>query len=100
MRDAGFNYTKTGRTLLQTCSYRRNIVSKSHCKYYYFNLATVISEHLSKNAGDNCDNIPLSLNIDGLPLFKSSINGVWPILLNIMDSIYHIAITYGRKPKK
>ena len=74
MRDAGFNYPKTGRTLLQTCSFRRNIVCKSHCQY--FNLSTVISEHLSKNASDNWDNITLSLNIDWLPLFKSSINGV------------------------
>ena len=51
--------------------------------YFHFGLATMISSTLKKYSSDDVqslDRIIISLNIDGLPLFKSSNTSVWPVL--------------------
>lgn len=71
--------------------------------YFYFGLETMINNALKKynqtdiQAIDN--SITLSLNIDGLPLFKSTNTSVWPVLGLICNlkppRPFPIALTVG-----
>ena len=73
----GHELPKHCRTLLHT---RKNIVTKSleGGEYIYYGvkscLEKILSEHLFL-----CEDIKLFINIDGLPLFKSSSMQLWPI---------------------
>ena len=40
----------------------------------------------------------ISLNINGIPLFKSLVSSFWPILGCINKYIFPLALTYGHKP--
>ena len=42
--------------------------------------------------------IPIKLNIDGLPIFKSSLSSIWSVLVNIKSIVFPICLTYGKKP--
>jgi hypothetical protein len=49
-------------------------------------------------------NLVISLNVDGLPLFKSTTSSLWPILCKINDSsandlVFTAALAIGDKPK-
>ena len=75
----------TARTLLKTV---REVETKSVSGMEYFNFG--IESELIKNfeqylqsERDNIDSIDISLNIDGLPLFKSNNTSLWPILCEI-----------------
>ena len=49
--------------------------------YYHFGIASTITSQLKAHPGlQACDTIHLQVNIDGLPLFKSSSQQFWPIL--------------------
>lgn len=77
------------RTLLST---PRNICieNRSNGKYWYNGiqngLAPIFSL-LTKNI-----QIDLNINIDGLPLYKSSALEFWPILANIRGNLYYISV--------
>lgn len=45
------------------------------------------------------DTIPLVFNIDGLPLFKSSLWQFWPILYKALGEVFNVALFYGKKPE-
>ena len=45
------------------------------------------------------DIIPLVFNIDGLPLFKSSLWQFWPILYKALGEVFNVALFYGKKPE-
>lgn len=72
----------TARTLLKT---KRNIKTemKSGMEYLYYSLSNQLINVIDKypqEVRDNITNLEISLNIDGLPLFKSSSKSVWPVL--------------------
>ena len=96
--DIGVDLPLSSRTLLNT---PRNIVIQniSDVDYYNFGVENQIIQNLKTNYQDfDKDIIYLTLNIDGIPFFKSSKSSCWPILLcsNIYpETVYPVAITHG-----
>ncbi len=89
---------QTARTLLQT---PRNITAAEKCggKYIYFGLREGILRKISTR--DPIENtIYLDINIDGLPIFKSSSKQFWPILgringFNASTNPFLVALFFG-----
>ena len=85
------------RTLLKT---PRNTLTRTvpPGTYYHFGLETAIT-HVVQSLKDNFknDNIKIAINIDGLPISKSSANQFWPILGSISPykHVFTIGIYYG-----
>lgn len=76
---------KDSRTLLKTdYSVSKNIIKMGEGTYYHFGIAHNIEILLSRNislcTNDSVQNLKLQINIDGLPLTKSSKSQFWPIL--------------------
>ncbi|KAJ8034244.1 hypothetical protein HOLleu_21001 [Holothuria leucospilota] len=90
------------RTLLHTnTSY--NIVDICGGQYYHFGIKSCIVSKLEMYHNDvaNLQEISLQVNIDGLPLFKSSCGQIWPILCFIeglsQRDPFAVGIFYGTK---
>ena len=92
---------KTCRTLQRSL---RNveITEKSSMQYVYLGLREELArilESFAKPVTDSVDTLDLALNVDGLPLFKSSKKSVWPVLCCIINILPHkvfpVALTYG-----
>ena len=84
----GLDVPQTAASLLKTPR-SVTVEQKSGGNYIYFGLAKSISTHLSTMSYDvqqNEKEIELHVNIDGLPLFKSSSLSVWPILCSFSNS--------------
>ena len=96
----------TTRTLLKTCT-NVDIKEVSGTSYTYLGLKKEIcSTYLRYPTAERekATFIEISLNIDGLPLFRSTKDSVWPILVGIMNmepnTVFPIAYAYGgSKPK-
>ncbi|KAL2095636.1 hypothetical protein ACEWY4_007784 [Coilia grayii] len=75
------NLPKDGRTLLRTKT-QYAIQEKAGGQYYHFGILTSLKATLTKFAKTLVEGMTLGLqiNIDGLPLFKSSTVQLWPIL--------------------
>lgn len=94
------NLPVTARTLLNT---RREIETKSvsGMEYYYFGLEGELKNNLSKypcELVNQLNVLDISLNIDGLPLFKSSKTSLWPVLCSIdlkPKTVFAVALTLG-----
>ena len=93
----------SSRTLLST---PRNIETRiiSNMDYYYFGVKKQIVYNLETNYPNfNGSKILLSMNIDGIPFYKSTKHSCWPILMscNIKPTtVFLVTITYGQtKPK-
>lgn len=103
LKYTNYSLPKDARTLLRTphtINYR-NIASG---EYLHFGLLNVLNLLMKKytNAELVVNNIILSLNIDGLPISKSSSHCFWPILIadGIFKSVHMIGTYYGiGKPK-
>lgn len=69
-------------------------------KYHHFGLEYWLRKRIT--SCDNLNTIELSINVDGLPIFNSSIKGYWPILGAIVNKEFKnskpfpIGIFYGK----
>src|SRR6218665_3946634 len=84
---AGHRVPSTARSLLKTAKHV-SISEKSGMQYVYLDVKKQLQRFV-ETIPDNClecfDNkLEISLNIAGLPLFKSSSTSVWPILCAIV----------------
>lgn len=81
LRCQGHRLPKYARTLLGTPQMVQ-VIEKCGGKYYYFGIETGIIRILAQNVSfaESNDSVDLTVNIDGIPLFKSSNVQMWPIL--------------------
>jgi hypothetical protein len=92
---------RSARTMLQTTRHI-HIQPISGMDYVYLGFEELLLLHLHKyvaNVTDHLHQLELSLNIDGLPLFKSSGTNLWPILCAIHlepAAVFPVAITSGK----
>ncbi len=94
------------RTLLQT-SRNVPIQRKSGMEYVYFPFAEQLLRHVKRHhikTVRRTDSIEISLNVDGLPLFRSSGKNLWPVLCAIVNIkpvvVFPVVLTCGdSKPK-
>ena len=89
------------RTLLQTSRYIP-IQQKSGMEYVYFPFSEQLLRHFKRHPVDTVcrtDSLEISLNVDGLPLFKSSGKNVWPVLCAIVNIkpivVFPVVLTCG-----
>ena len=75
------NLPKDGRTLLKT-KVHYDIQEKAGGNYHHFGILSSLREPLNKHVKILTEGMTLGLqiNVDGLPLFKSSTLQLWPIL--------------------
>jgi hypothetical protein len=70
-------------------------------EYIYLGMSEKLKDFAEKHRSNN---LVISLNIDGLPLFKSTKSSLWPILCKVKDSsandlVFTAALAIGDKPK-
>ena len=95
LRNHGLNLPKDARTLLKTPI---SVPSQGKCggDYAYFGISNGIKSVLNEKNSTN-ELLELSINIDGVPLFHSSSEQLWPILGSFKNSdIFIIALFYGK----
>eukprot|EP00794_Sanderia_malayensis_P012558 gene12558-13844_t len=99
LRSQGHCLPKDNRALLQTPS-SVNIIEKCGGQYRYFGIGDGVLKVVPRNKLLVNDAVKLDVNIDGLPLFKSTSSDLWPILGKIgATKPFIIALFYGkRKP--
>ena len=91
---------KTAKTLLNTCE-SVEYGLKSGMQYVYLGCKDQLLKHLKmypQQVISELDFIDISLNIDGLPLFKSSKDTLWPVLcqLNLSPpTVFPLALCFG-----
>lgn len=103
LRQSGYpELPATARSLLNTARVVK-IDNKSGMEYIYFPLADTLLKNFHdypSSLRESVDYLDLSLNVDGLPLFKSSRGTLWPVLCGIMNispvKIFPVALTYGQ----
>ena len=101
-RSEGYNeLPMTTRTLLKTCT-DYDIKEISGTSYTYMGVKKQLTSQFLRYPTPDRENakfIEISLNVDGLPLFKSTKKSVWPILGAIVNmdpkTVFPIAFTYG-----
>ncbi|XP_011880166.1 PREDICTED: uncharacterized protein LOC105568806 [Vollenhovia emeryi] len=82
---------KNARSLLGTPrKVNVDIVAPGH--YYHFGLSNCIERLLSRCSFQNLHCIEVNINIDGLPLFKSSSSQVYPILCNLVGNYNEVDV--------
>lgn len=95
LRKYGMDVPKDSRTLLKT---PRNVDVLNKCggSYYYLGIRNGISSLLDQNV-EPVPFFKLSVNVDGVPLDKSTNSQLWPILgsINSSDYVFVIAIFHG-----
>ena len=96
------NLPSLARTLLNTTR-TIPVQNKSGMQYIYFPLAIELLKNLGRYPSvitDAIETLELSFNIDGLPLFKSSQNSLWPVLCALVNvkpvTVFPVVLTYGK----
>jgi hypothetical protein len=85
------------RTLMNT-SNKSNILILGNGEFLYFGFKTLLQSILPIAFQNAVNEIKLSFNIDGLPIFNSSNTQFWPILADVYgftDSVFAIGIFCG-----
>lgn len=103
LKYTNYSLPKDARTLLRTprTTIYTNIAGGQYLHFGLVNVLYSLMEQYTK-AGLLVNNVALSLNIDGLPISRSSPHCLWPILVadEIFKSVHIIGIYYGAgKPK-
>ena len=82
LRKEGHQLPKDARTLLKTPR-SVDVIEKCGGDYHYFGLETSIINTLMKHEEflENNNSVDLKVNIDGVPLYKSTNDQFWPILV-------------------
>lgn len=102
-KHTNYDLPKDPRTLLQTPQ-STQIIQIEGGDYCHLGLEKVLIKIAKerKRLNFTFDDIQLYINIDGLPIYKSSEKSLWPILCSdrIINNVYVIALYYGEgKPK-
>lgn len=84
---------KDSRTLLVTLR-SVNIENRSEGQYWHNGLGNGLKSFFSRLSANM--SIDININIDGLPLFKSSPVEFWPILSNIRGTLFSIKTISSR----
>lgn len=87
------------RSLLKTPR-KINVQNVRPGQYYHFGLSNCIMQLLSRYSVKHLQCIKVNINIDGLPLFKSSSSQVYPILCNLVENyneVNIVGIYYGNE---
>lgn len=92
------------RTLLQTPRKTEQIFQLGDGEYCHFGLERAVKSMMRDNEieGKPNNHLKLAINVDGLPIFKSTAEGFWLILCSQLHSnkVYPIGAFYGEdKPK-
>lgn len=86
LKDEGLEVPKDSRTLLKT---PRQIQIEDRCggQYAYFGIECSVVKILDRNIKylESSNSVDLLVNIDGIPLFKSSNSQLWPIICRFSD---------------
>lgn len=80
-----FLLPKDSRTLLQTNNIDISINTIENGSYWHNGLEKSLKSMLDENISNDLHHISLNVNIDGLPMYKSSRHQLWPILCNIYE---------------
>lgn len=97
LRRQGYRFPKDCRTIMKT---PRSVQKMRKCggDYIYFGLETGILTFLAQNPDYSDCTIRLQLNIDGIPIFKSSSDQFWPILAKFGPyKPFIVALFLGKK---
>ncbi|XP_073727161.1 uncharacterized protein [Misgurnus anguillicaudatus] len=98
LRQQNLNLPKDARTLLGTVrSSTAEVQNKAGGQYYHFGLLPSLSGILQNNMSilRTTTNLELQVNIDGLPLYKSSTKQFWPILCTVQNLEQVEPVTVG-----
>ena len=86
LNKSGHHLSKDAQTLLQT---PRHVTTVQKCdgRYSYFGIASCLQMilNVNKDFTENNDSVKLHVNIDGVPLYKSSNEQFWPILIKFSN---------------
>jgi hypothetical protein len=103
LRQIGVDVPKCAATLMKTPR-NTTVVERSGGQYVYMGIEKSLAPRLSTLSDRNLQNITaleVKVNIDGLPLFKSSHLSVWPILCSVSGDVqitpFCVAIYSGLK---
>ena len=90
----GLSVPRDSRTLLQTPT-SKNIVKMGAGELVYFGIARGL-ENVLRCTTQRLSDVRLKVNVDGLPLFKSTSTALWPILGMVNKHVFTIAVYCGK----
>ncbi|XP_071575335.1 uncharacterized protein [Temnothorax nylanderi] len=91
------NLSLDARTLLKTPR-KQELRTVAPGSYYHFGVQKFVLETLA-SVKDNIDCVKITINIDGLPLSKSSLQQFWPILGSVVpyNKVFVIGLYHGNE---